>query len=133
MAWLKTLFYNALKVTASSTRTDLPLHQMCAVISGSISGRFLNKFYLFNPAISTNCYSNTLTLEDLLAPILWAVPKKKTSHSKKRLRMTSKWLKPIHHYTFCSKCGNPKLLHILCGTCFKETMKKTAEYRRIES
>ena len=63
-------------------------------------------------------------------PFLWAaVPKKRVSHSKKRMRMTSKWLKPVNHYTFCRTCGNPKLLHVLCGYCFKETMRKTAEYR----
>lgn len=63
--------------------------------------------------------------------LLWfAVPKRRTSHSKKRLRMTHKWLKPVHHYTFCNHCGNPKLLHVLCGNCFKETLKKTAEYRK---
>ena len=68
---------------------------------------------------------------ELKDTFLWfAVPKKRTSRSKKLLRMTHKWLKPIHHYTFCNHCGNPKLLHVLCGNCFKETMKKTAEYRR---
>ena len=65
--------------------------------------------------------------------VLWmAVPKKRTSHSKKRMRMTHKWLKPVRHYTFCRNCGSPKLLHILCGQCFKETMRKTAEYRRMK-
>ena len=29
---------------------------------------------------------------------LWAVPKKRTSHSKKRMRMTHKYLKPIQNY-----------------------------------
>lgn len=62
--------------------------------------------------------------------ILWmAVPKKRTSHSKKCMRMAHKWLKPIQNYTYCDTCGSPKLLHVLCGTCFKETMRKTAEYR----
>ncbi len=64
-------------------------------------------------------------------PFVWfATPKRRTSHSKKRLRMTHKWLKPIRHYTFCNHCGNPKLLHVLCGNCFKDIMKKTAEHRR---
>lgn len=63
--------------------------------------------------------------------VLWmAVPKKRTSHSKKRMRMTHKWLKPVHHYTYCQNCGSPKLLHMLCGLCFRQTMSKTAEYRR---
>lgn len=61
---------------------------------------------------------------------LWmAAPKRRTSHSKKRMRMTNKWLKPIQNYTFCQTCGNPKLLNVLCGYCFKDTMRKTAEYR----
>ena len=81
-----------------------------------------------NIALPLQNGSSHITLD----PILWATPKKRTSHSKKRLRMTHKWLKPIHHYTFCSKCGNPKLLHVLCGHCFKETMKLTAEYRRMK-
>ena len=62
-------------------------------------------------------------------------------HQRKKLhiqRNAFEWLtngwkfKPIHHYTFCSKCGNPKLLHVLCGHCFKETMKLTAEYCRMK-
>ena len=60
---------------------------------------------------------------------LWAVPKKRTSHSKKRMRMTKKYLKPIRHYTVCDKCQNLKLLHVLCGYCLKEILKKTAAMR----
>lgn len=60
---------------------------------------------------------------------LWAVPKKRTSHSKKRMRMAKKYLKPIRHYTVCPKCQNLKLLHVLCGYCLKETLKKTAAMR----
>ena len=63
---------------------------------------------------------------------LWAVPKKRTSHSKKRMRMTHKYLKPIQNYTTCPKCQNLKLLHVLCGHCLKETLKKTAAMRREE-
>lgn len=61
---------------------------------------------------------------------LWAVPKKRTSHSRKRMRMTHKYLKPKHHYQPCSKCGNLKLQHMLCGHCFKEIMEETARIRR---
>ena len=63
---------------------------------------------------------------------LWAVPKKRTSHSKKRMRMTHKYLKPIQHYTTCPKCQNLKLLHVLCIHCLKETLKKTAAMRQEE-
>ena len=64
--------------------------------------------------------------------ILWAVPKKRTSHSKKRMRMTHKYLKPKHHFTVCPKCKNLKLLHVLCGHCLKETLNLTAIMRREE-
>lgn len=63
---------------------------------------------------------------------LWAVPKKRTSHSKKRMRMAHKYLKPIHHYTICPNCQNVKLLHVLCGHCLAATLKKTAEFRRMK-
>jgi large subunit ribosomal protein L32 len=62
--------------------------------------------------------------------LLWAVPKRRTSHSKKRMRMAHKYLKPKHHYQTCPKCGHLKLQHTLCGHCFRETMRLTAELRR---
>ena len=61
---------------------------------------------------------------------VWAVPKKRTSHSKKRMRMTHKYLKPKYHYTVCPKCNNLKLLHVLCVHCLKETLKATALMRK---
>ena len=64
--------------------------------------------------------------------VLWAVPKKRTSHSKKRMRMTHKYLKPKHHYTVCPNCNNLKLLHVLCGHCLKETLRQTAAMRRAQ-
>ena len=86
------------------------------------------------------CYTSTVPFKvitsepscDLWNGLLWAVPKKRTSHSKKRMRMTHKYLKPIHHYSLCPKCGNLKMFHMLCGHCFKEIMKKTAELRRLK-
>ena len=85
--------------------------------------------------IAIDCWPNTnrthTSEADIFSTaILWAAPKKKTSHSKKRMRMTNKWLKPIEHCGHCPNCGYPKLSHVLCGNCFKITMKKTAEYRR---
>ena len=62
--------------------------------------------------------------------LLWAVPKKRTSHSKKRMRMAHKYLKPKGHYSVCPNCQNLKLLHILCGHCLKETLRLTAKMRR---
>lgn len=64
--------------------------------------------------------------------VLWAVPKKRTSHSKKRMRMNHKYLKAKGHYTVCPNCQNLKLLHVLCGHCLKETLRLTAEMRRAQ-
>ena len=47
---------------------------------------------------------------------LWAVPKKSTSHSKKRMYMTHKYLKPIQNYTTCPKCQNS---YVLCDHCLR--------------
>ncbi|KAI9341640.1 hypothetical protein BDR26DRAFT_802127 [Obelidium mucronatum] len=51
--------------------------------------------------------------------ILWAVPKKRTTHGKKRLRMNSKWLRPMKNIIQCPLCGNATLLHHACKTCMR--------------
>lgn len=115
----------------TSIGIGFPLGQLCALISGP-------KLLPRAPALATVCTptapsgtSWALTGEEgFLSPILWAVPKKRVSRHKKRLRMQSKWLRPIQNYTPCPKCGSPKLLHVLCGTCFRRTMRMTAEYRK---
>ncbi|KAI4128382.1 MAG: hypothetical protein LQ347_004204 [Umbilicaria vellea] len=53
--------------------------------------------------------------------ILRAVPKKKTSHMKKRSRfMAGKALKDVTNLNKCSACGNVKRAHLLCPYCVKE-------------
>jgi len=64
--------------------------------------------------------------------MLWGVPKKRTSHSRKRLRNRHKYLKPRLNFIPCPQCKQLKLLHVLCGNCLKETMRKTAEIRYAE-
>ncbi|KHE82248.1 hypothetical protein GE21DRAFT_1288553 [Neurospora crassa] len=57
-------------------------------------------------------------LEDIWEGILRAVPKKKTSHMKKRHRqMAGKALKDVTHLNRCPACGNLKRMHHLCSTC----------------
>ncbi len=63
---------------------------------------------------------------------MWAVPKKRTSYSKKRMRNSQKYLRPKTNYSACPKCGSLKMSHVLCGPCLKETLMKTAEMRRKE-
>lgn len=50
--------------------------------------------------------------------ILRAVPKKKTSHMKKRHRqLAGKALQDLRNVTKCPGCGQPKRPHLLCPTC----------------
>ena len=64
--------------------------------------------------------------------LLWAVPKKRTSYTRKRIRNAPKHLKPRSDYITCPECKNLKLLHVLCGYCLKETLRKTADMRKNE-
>jgi large subunit ribosomal protein L32 len=45
-----------------------------------------------------------------------AVPKRKTSPSKRNMRRSHHALKPVN-YQECSKCGELKLPHNLCQAC----------------
>ncbi|TKA23408.1 hypothetical protein B0A50_07284 [Salinomyces thailandicus] len=57
-------------------------------------------------------------LSDIWSGILKAVPKKKTSHMKKRHRqMAGKGLKDVTALNKCSACGRPKRAHVLCPYC----------------
>ncbi|GAW26887.1 putative WD domain-containing protein [Rosellinia necatrix] len=57
-------------------------------------------------------------LADIWEGILRAVPKKKTSHMKKRHRqMAGKGLKDVTNLNKCPACGGTKKMHTLCPTC----------------
>ena len=70
-----------------------------------------------------------LNIPSLLAgiweSILRAVPKKKTSHMKKRHRfMAGKALKDVTNLNKCSACGNVKRAHLLCPYCVKGKLQQ---------
>lgn len=67
---------------------------------------------------------NTFEIPTWLEPILWAAPKKKTSHSKKRMRASNKGIPIKENVTSCPACGSNKLLHHLCGNCYSDIKKK---------
>jgi ribosomal protein L32 len=48
---------------------------------------------------------------------LCAVPKKKRSARRNRIRRTSKDPKPIPHIARCLTCGGLKLFHTVCASC----------------
>lgn len=57
-------------------------------------------------------------LEQIWDGVLKAVPKKKTSHMKKRHRqMAGKALKDVTALNKCSACGRVKRAHVLCPYC----------------
>ncbi|KAH8102630.1 ribosomal L32p protein family-domain-containing protein [Cristinia sonorae] len=58
------------------------------------------------------------SLLELFPPFLLAVPKKKTSHSRKSMRSANKGLKDKHNIVHCPGCGSPKLAHHLCSNCY---------------
>ena len=61
---------------------------------------------------------------DLWDSILKAVPKKKTTHSKTRMRSATKGLKDRTDINNCSACGKPKLAHTICLDCFTSIRRR---------
>ncbi|KAI9903185.1 hypothetical protein N3K66_002537 [Trichothecium roseum] len=73
------------------------------------------------PGISLNIPA---LLDDIWEGILKAVPKNKTSHSRKRHRqMAGKALNDVQGLCKCPGCGNVKRTHRLCSHCL-EDMKR---------
>ncbi|PPQ88643.1 hypothetical protein CVT25_010219 [Psilocybe cyanescens] len=58
------------------------------------------------------------SLLDLFPPFLLAVPKSKTSHSRKAMRSANKGLKDKRNITNCAGCGSVKLAHNICPNCY---------------
>lgn len=66
-------------------------------------------------------------MEGLWDSVLRAVPKKKTSHMKKRHRqMAGKALKDVKSLSTCSGCGQVKRSHVLCPHCVESRCKFSA-------
>ncbi|KAL4868192.1 hypothetical protein BDV12DRAFT_170226 [Aspergillus spectabilis] len=64
-------------------------------------------------------------LSDLWDSVLRAVPKKKTSHMKKRHRqMAGKALKDVKNLNTCPACGQMKRSHVLCQHCVSDIKKQ---------
>jgi large subunit ribosomal protein L32 len=60
-------------------------------------------------------------ISDLIPSIVWAsVPKRKTSHSKKRMRQANKGLQEQRNIVQCPGCGQAKLMHHLCTHCYRD-------------
>lgn len=86
----------------------------------SVSQTFFNQDSLAGESVTRNTFEVPTWLE----AILWAAPKKKTSHSKKRMRASNKGIPIKENVTSCPACGSNKLLHHLCGNCYSDIKKK---------
>ena len=75
-------------------------------------------------------------LSDLWDGILNAVPKKKTSHMKKRHRQMAagKHLRDVTALNKCSACGRAKRAHVLCPFCVQsESLPHLMEMRYVDT
>ncbi|KAF8912700.1 hypothetical protein CPB84DRAFT_1759298 [Gymnopilus junonius] len=64
------------------------------------------------------------SLLDLFPPFLLAVPKSKTSHSRKAMRSANKGLKDKRNITNCAGCGAVKLAHHICPNCYSAVTRQ---------
>lgn len=57
--------------------------------------------------------------DQLAEMLLRAVPKKKVTHARKRIRSLTKGLKNLTNIIRCPICSGPKLTHTLCWNCMR--------------
>ncbi|KAI8802821.1 hypothetical protein BJ742DRAFT_777818 [Cladochytrium replicatum] len=58
-----------------------------------------------------------------ITSILFAVPKKKRTYRRRKLRWHALWLKPNKSIRRCPHCGEPTLLHHVCKTCLRKAQR----------
>ncbi|EPX71193.1 ribosomal protein subunit L32 [Schizosaccharomyces octosporus yFS286] len=95
---------------------------MSAIVSNSlkIPSRFLQTGIFGLTSYSIRLQIPYYGLQDLWNSILLAVPKKKTSYSKKRSRfLAGKALKDKTNLNRCPVCHSFKLTHHMCPSCYK--------------
>lgn len=89
-------------------------------VSSTVSGLPAFRSWSLSASISIPTISWHLPglVSDIWEGILKAVPKKKTSHSKRRHRqLAGKALKDVRAINTCPGCGRPKKAHTLCPYC----------------
>ena len=62
--------------------------------------------------------------------LVFAVPKRRTTRSVKRMRMANKYLKPMENITTCAQCGSRRLQHHLCLKCVAKATRRVRKERR---
>ncbi|KAK5190812.1 Ski complex subunit Rec14 [Exophiala xenobiotica] len=123
---------------ASTSLSSLFLRRTATRFSTALqswSSRPLLSASIAIPAIAINIPG---LVADIWEGILKAVPKKKTSHRKKRQRqLAGKALKDVKAVVECPGCGRPKKAHTLCPYCVSEIYEswkaRDAEQRELAS
>ncbi|KAJ1924006.1 hypothetical protein IWQ60_005497 [Tieghemiomyces parasiticus] len=62
--------------------------------------------------------------------ILRAVPKKHTTHSRRRMRDSNKAIKDRKDINKCPACGRNKLMHHLCLYCYGDIKTKFQQFKK---
>lgn len=86
------------------------------------------------PALTIPTFSNLSSIfETLWNGILLAVPKKKPSKSRSKMRRNSqgKAEKDVKNLVSCSSCGRIKRQHVLCPYCVQSTPSTACVHRSI--
>lgn len=101
------------------SRLALPSFVACQFSSVPVLRHLSKSIY---PAATFSIPPMPLSIPDVLSEIwegvLRAVPKKKTSHMKRRHRqLAGKALKDVKSLNSCPACGEPKRAHHLCSSC----------------
>jgi ribosomal protein L32 len=117
----------------ASTKSVLQQQSIVKVQASRFGTISLSNALFNNNTLSESVTRNTFEIPSWLEPILWAAPKKKTSHSKKRMRASNKGLQQKENVTTCPACGSNKLLHHLCGNCYSDIKKKAKSQVAIDA
>ncbi|KAK7632878.1 hypothetical protein IWX48DRAFT_606717 [Phyllosticta citricarpa] len=121
MAALRSL--SATSMASLAPRLGAPLAMLSPVLRRTQQPLMPASLRLPAPAVAA-ITSISGILSDIWESILRAVPKKKTSHMKKRIRQyANKGLKDVTEIVSCPGCGRPKRAHILCPYCVKSIQK----------
>ncbi|PIL32002.1 hypothetical protein GSI_06706 [Ganoderma sinense ZZ0214-1] len=114
------------------SRTWMSAAARAPLMRMSLAAAFVPAF-LASPKPFTWAIPSLPSLLELFPPWLLAVPKKKTSHSRKAMRSANKGLKDKQNLVHCQACGSPKLAHHMCPNCYRElNMERKAKNRTPE-
>jgi len=119
-------FHTRFRPPSTTAMAAISLQQTRMIIPSfklSLSHRLLSATTLIPSLLSTARplswgFPTFQSLLELFPPFLLAVPKKKTSHSRKAMRSANKGLEDKRNLVHCPGCGSPKLAHHLCPECY---------------